>query len=398
MEWIKWTFAFIGHLGIGCVAYNLTNSTNLPRGVRKTGEIIILLLVTLPLGFLVATQFFWNRLGADLQQLLESARLSRYGLLANYYACFSVVAGAWFFSKWAFRKFTSKLPSAITESRRSTFDLRAEIGMPLLHGLTAKVLGLLPRNEVLTLTTEEMTWELDVPVELDGLRICQLSDLHFTGQIDVAWFHSIIEKANAFKPHLIVITGDLLDDPECLPWLEATLGKLKSELGCFYVLGNHDVRIKDTAAYRKLLREIGLTAVAGVWHSVHFRGIPIHLTGNELPWYRDARNLPAMHSTNGQPRSDFRILLSHSPDQIVWAREHDFDLMFAGHTHGGQIAFPLVGPIVAPSKYGVQYASGTFQIERMLMHVSRGISGDEPIRFGSPPELGLFTIRSKRVS
>ncbi len=398
MEWIKWIFAFIGHLGIWCVAYNLTHSTGLPRAFRKTVEKIIFLLVVLPLAYLVAIQFFWNHLGTNLQLLVEKFRLSSYGLISNYYANFCIVAGVWFFSKWAIRKCTFKLPAAITESRRHTTDLKAEIGKPLLHGLLPKILGMLPGNEVLTLTTEEMTWELDVPVELDGLRICQLSDLHFTGQIDIAWFQAIIEKANAFEPHLILITGDLLDDPKCLPWLETTLGNLKSELGCFYVLGNHDHRIKDTAAYRKLLDGIGLTAVAGVWHSVNFHGVPIHLTGNELPWYRDARHLPALPTTEGELRSDLRILLSHSPDQIVWALDYDFDLMFAGHTHGGQVTLPIVGPIVAPSKYGVQYASGTFQIGRMLLQVSRGISGDEPIRFGSPPELGLFTLHSKRSS
>ncbi|MEM9413827.1 MAG: hypothetical protein AAGA30_22150, partial [Planctomycetota bacterium] len=79
-------------------------------------------------------------------------------------------------------------------------------------------------------------------------------------------------------------------------------------------------------------------------------------------------------------------------DQIEWARDNNFDLVFAGHTHGGQIAFPVVGPIVAPSKFGVLYASGTFQVGTTIMHVSRGISGDEAIRICSPPELGLFTV------
>ena len=70
--------------------------------------------------------------------------------------------------------------------------------------------------------------------------------------------------------------------------------------------------------------------------------------------------------------------------------------MFAGHTHGGQIALPIIGPVISPSWHGVKYASGTFQFGEMIMHVIRGLSGDEAIRIGSPPELGLFTIRSSR--
>ena len=117
------------------------------------------------------------------------------------------------------------------------------------------------------------------------------------------------------------------------------------------------------------------------------------MTGNEMPWYTDVNKLqPLERDPNRMP---LRILLSHSPDQIDWAQHIGFDLMFAGHTHGGQISFPLIGPVVAPSKYGVKYASGTFFISNILMHVSRGISGDEAIRINAAPELGQFTIRSK---
>ena len=143
---------------------------------------------------------------------------------------------------------------------------------------------------------------------------------------------------------------------------------------------------------RGKIEACGLVAVAGAWHEVDVEGAKVVITGNELPWYRAVDQLPP---PNQQPESDFAILLSHSPDQFEWARDYKFDLMFAGHTHGGQIAFPVIGPIVAPSKFGVNYASGTFQIGSMLMHVSRGISGDEAIRVNSPPELGLFTLTAK---
>ncbi len=236
-----------------------------------------------------------------------------------------------------------------------------------------------------------MTFLLDVPPAMDGLKICQLSDLHFTGQLGIEYFQFVVDETNKFEPDLIVITGDLVDKAKCLPWLESTLGRLQAEFGVFYVLGNHDRRIKAEMDFRNQLRQSGLIQASEKWHEVVFKGCKIQLTGNELPWYRDANSLPETERGN----ADLRILLSHSPDQVEWARDREFDLMFAGHTHGGQIAFPVIGPIVAPSKYGVLYASGTFQIDKMIMHVSRGISGDETIRFCSPPELGLFTIRSK---
>lgn len=285
-------------------------------------------------------------------------------------------------------------PKELVESQTEWLNLKAEIGIPLMHGRIANLLGQVPFNEALRLTRQRMTIALDVPAELDELKICQLSDLHFTGQVDIKYFQRVVEEANEFQPDLTFITGDIVDHPACLDWLDDTIGKLESKLGVYYILGNHDRRIADEQLLRGRIAETGLIQASAQWHETKFGGKSIHITGNELPWYCDADSLPAEPNSN----SDLKILLSHSPDQLDWARARDFDLMFAGHNHGGQIALPWFGPLVAPSKYGVLYAAGTFKIGKLLMHVSRGISGDEPIRICSPPELGLFTIRSTRTS
>jgi uncharacterized protein len=94
--------------------------------------------------------------------------------------------------------------------------------------------------------------------------------------------------------------------------------------------------------------------------------------------------------------SQLRILLSHSPDQFAWARRWDFDLMLAGHTHGGQIRLPIVGPVVCPSRHGVKYAGGTFYSYPTLMHVSRGISAEAPIRLNCRPELSRLVLQTAR--
>ena len=66
--------------------------------------------------------------------------------------------------------------------------------------------------------------------------------------------------------------------------------------------------------------------------------------------------------------------------------------MLAGHTHGGQIRFPFIGPIVAPSWWGVRHACGTFHAPPTVMHVSRGISAKTPLRMNCPPELGCLVL------
>ena len=300
--------------------------------------------------------------------------------------------GCFFMVTWLYRKLTTRLPSAVKKGETQLLNLREELGGDLFGNAACRAIGNLPFNECLTLALEPMSIKLDIPRELDGLKICQLSDLHYTGQINVEYFQRIVEEANKFEPDLIIITGDLVDEAKCLPWLEITLGRLQAKHGVYYVLGNHDLRIKDETGFRNQLKDLGLIQASGKWHDIEIDGATVRITGNELPWYSDVEKL----ATEPSP-PDLKILLSHSPDQLEWAKPRGFDLMFAGHTHGGQIAFPIVGPIVAPSKYGVLYAAGTFEIEGMIMHVSRGISGDEPIRLCCPPEVGLFTIQSSRV-
>ncbi len=384
MDWIKWMIGFIGHTGLWCVLFNQIHATAWPRSTRKFSEKTILLAVLLPVVWVAVLLVFHQSLAFDTLAVHP---------ITFYYFSLCIPLGIYFIGRWIWRKLAVRPPGVVVESKTEWIDLKTETGSPLLHGRLANLLGSIPFNEALKLTRQRMIWELDVPEALDGFKICHLSDLHFTGQIDIQYFQYVVEEANRFQPDLIFVTGDIVDKIECIDWIKDTIGNLRSRLGVYYVLGNHDRRIKNEQQLRERIANAGLIQASSQWHEVQTGGATIHITGNELPWYLDAESVPL------EPRSssDLKILLSHSPDQLNWALTRKFNLMFAGHTHGGQIALPFFGALVAPSKYGVLYASGTFQIDNLLMHVSRGISGDEPVRICSPPELGLITIQSSRL-
>jgi hypothetical protein len=93
------------------------------------------------------------------------------------------------------------------------------------------------------------------------------------------------------------------------------------------------------------------------------------------------------------PGNAFRLFLSHTPDNLSWARRHGVHLMLAGHNHGGQIRLPLFGPVYSPSAYGAHFASGAFWERPTLMYVSRGVSGRHPLRLNCLPELTRLTLR-----
>ena len=383
MEWIIIILGTIGHAGLWCGVFNRLHATVLGRQFKKFSEKAILTIIFAPLVW-----YFY--LGQWTPANLVADAISLSTLNVYYYG--SVGLGSLLVLRWIYRKLFFQIPTNVLATKIDRLNLKKELEAPLLHGNLPRLFGRLPFNEVLLLTRQWMTIELDMPHELDGLKICQLSDLHFTGEVDIRYFQRVIEEANRLKPDLVVITGDLVDHENCIEWIPETLGKLIAPLGVYYVLGNHDRRVGPEAFLRKNIHDSGLVQASSKWHRVKYNGVSIQITGNALPWFRDAEFLPVPPEN----KSGLNILLSHSPDQLEWARQRNFQLMFAGHTHGGQISFPIIGPIVSPSKYGVRYSSGTFSFGNLTMHVSRGLSGDKAIRLGSPPELGLFTLCSSQ--
>ncbi len=340
----------------------------------------------------VLLPMFWFAARAISRRTISIWDLASEGKAEWLYLYLSVGLGVFFIGRWIRRKLQSP-PDSLLSAQQSIIDAQRELGRNIYLTSLAKLLKRIPFNQSHLIAIDSFEVGLDrLPHELDGLKICHLSDFHLTGQIDLAYFERVVEETNRFEPDLILVTGDLIDELDCLDWIDSVFGQLKSKHGTFFIRGNHDLRIADQEMLLQRLRNAGpngMVWVGGKCESVSINGATVSLTGNELPWHSGAESL----GRDSLPDNALHLLLSHSPDQIDWAKPFEFDLIFAGHNHGGQIAIPFVGPIVAPSKFGVLYASGNFQIEKSFMHVSRGLSGDECIRINCPPEVGCFTLR-----
>jgi uncharacterized protein len=273
-----------------------------------------------------------------------------------------------------------------------TVDVEAKLGYrPVGRGLV-RVLARVPGNEIFQVQVSDKRYvHPRVPAAWGDFSILHLTDTHFTGKIDRPYFDEIAKLAAQMQPDLIVFTGDLLDDIDLLPWLAATIGRLKAPLGCYFVLGNHDWFYGAEEA-RAEFERCGWQNVAGRTIRLEHRGDPLEIAGTERPWM-------GRHPQFAGARDAFRLLLSHTPDHFAWARGQQVDLMLAGHNHGGQIVLPVVGPIFGPSRHGVRYASGAFWADPTLLYVSRGLSGRRPLRFNCPPELTrLILTRSESSS
>ena len=283
-------------------------------------------------------------------------------------------------------------PTCQTGCESHHVDLRQTTGASWRKTLVGpgpmRRIALLPGNEQFTIDISTKTYSLPrLPAEWDGLSLVQLTDLHFRGAVTRAYFESVCEQAAALKPDLFVFTGDLLDDPRLIDWLPETLGRLTASQGQYFILGNHDWHLNSPAIRRELER-LGWTDLASRCVSLNKPDTaPVILCGDETPWMGTHPDLSSVSAES------FRVLLSHTPDNITWARQQGIDVMLSGHTHGGQIRLPILGPVYSPSRFGCRYSAGVFWLEPTLLHVSRGLSGREPIRYNCPPELTKLVLR-----
>lgn len=285
--------------------------------------------------------------------------------------------------------------SRLTSNHTRRVSLPERLGhRPVGTWLTA-TLARIPGNEILQLHVHDK--KLVMPFlrpELQGLTITHLSDLHLTGQLSKSFYREVVAETNALSSDLIVITGDIVEKSRCLSWIGELFGGLRSRYGVYYVLGNHELRMRDEVAIRSALNGAGMVSLGSRVTTITVRGCEILLAGTEMPWYSPAPSVSPVGLED--PTRPLRILLSHSPDQLPFARSQGFDLMLAGHTHGGQARLPLVGPLLSPSIHGIRHASGTFFVPPTLLHVSRGLAGTRPLRWNCPPEISKLILVSER--
>lgn len=224
----------------------------------------------------------------------------------------------------------------------------------------------------------------------DGLRVAQLSDLHFGHKTPLALIRAALEVANRFQPDLVVLTGDFLtrrrDEVRAL---RENIGGLAAPTVA--VLGNHDVWV-DPAGAAAALRRHGYEVLENAWTTVRLRGAPLRLVGvgDHL-----TRREDVLASLRGLPeRGSTPLVLAHGPrtaDKLSALGRAC--LCLSGHTHGGQVNLPVVTRLLLASMRE-PYARGLYRLGPVQLYVNRGVGNSGiSVRVNSPPEVTLATLR-----
>ncbi len=242
-----------------------------------------------------------------------------------------------------------------------------------------------------TVTTEIEARMKNLPPELDGFSVIQISDVHVGAIIGAGRLRSLVDRVNGLAPDLIVITGDLVDeDAADLANLAPALGRFRARHGVLAVVGNHDAMAGLDAVVEaaiaggvKFLRN-ERTVIAG---AISVYGIDDPAVG------RAERTRPASFDRviGPEARTLPAILLYHRPVQPSAAAGLGIDLMLSGHTHRGQM-----WPLSYISRLFFPYQAGGYRVGEMLLYVSRGVgTWGPPMRVASAPEIVKITLRPR---
>ncbi|MEM9087597.1 MAG: metallophosphoesterase [Cyanobacteria bacterium P01_F01_bin.53] len=254
----------------------------------------------------------------------------------------------------------------------------------------------------------------NLPDRLAGTVIAQLSDFHFDGiRLSNGLLDQTLEHISAINPDLIALTGDFVtNDPTPIHELASHIQQLPSRYGTIAVLGNHD--IQEKGARPIVTQALEQAGVQVLWNEIATpMGTDFPVVGFADYWSREFDPTVLNQLDPGVPR----LVLSHNPDTAAELANWRVDLQLSGHTHGGQVYFPGLGPAPVVWKSFRQrvpriirnsipflsdkcfhtvrhweWGQGLHKVNNNWLYVNRGLGTYFPGRFLCPPELTVLTL------
>lgn len=233
-----------------------------------------------------------------------------------------------------------------------------------------------------------------------GLKIVHLTDIHYGSTIFEKELNNIVDKVNEIKPDIVVITGDLIDDRlsydkdiiiNCLSKIEAKLGK-------YAVSGNHDIPLDD---YNYIIKESEFTSLDNKYELIYSKSNePIIISGigygdEDIGIKTEQFDKYISELKTDDIKPIYSILLVHEPDTVDKSDLTKYDLVLAGHSHGGQVRLPFIGKLYTPEgskKYYDEY----YKINNTDLYISSGL-GTSLYRFRlfNKPSFNFYRITNK---
>lgn len=232
----------------------------------------------------------------------------------------------------------------------------------------------------------------------DGFKIVQFSDLHYGSTIGLKELKKTVKEINSLKPDIIIFTGDLVEQDVTLSDKEVNniiteLNKLEPRIETLAVIGNHDY---DHDYWNKIVPNLDWIVLDNTYEYVYnniseklvFVGFDDLTEGT--PDYSNAFSF-----LNEQTEKIYTIVLAHEPDQVDEISDYEFDLVLSGHSHLGQVRFPLIGALYTP-KGSKKYYDEHYKVGDADLYINGGIGTSlMKLRFFNKPSINLYRFYTK---
>ena len=238
--------------------------------------------------------------------------------------------------------------------------------------------------------------------EYHGLKIVHLSDIHFGSTITENDLDHLVNKLNELNPDIVVITGDIIDERISYDKniLIDYLKKIQSKLGKFAISGNHDLPLDD---FNSIVEESGFTNLDNTYELIYANSNkPIIISGISSN-YSDSSNIDTktakfdnyIANLTDDIKPIYSILLIHEPDFIDSLNIDNYDLILAGHSHGGQVKLPLIKKLYTP--YGAKkYYDEYYKVNQTDLYISSGLGTSKlKFRLFNRPSINFYRITNK---
>ena len=233
-----------------------------------------------------------------------------------------------------------------------------------------------------------------------GIKVVQLSDVHYGSTINEKELNNIVDKINEINPDIVVLTGDLIDDRISYnkDIIINCLSKINAKLGKYAISGNHDLPLDD---YNYIIKKSGFTNLDNTYELIYYKSNePIIISGIGYGEEDVGIKTEQFDKYISELKADdikpiYSILLVHEPDTVDNLDLSKYDLVLAGHSHNGQVRLPFIGALYTPDS-AKNYYDEYYKINNTDLYISSGLGTSMyKFRLFNKPSINFYRITNK---